>query len=104
MGADRDKRRVKFSCSFFGEQILNPMIEHDLHPHLLNPVNLLHQHAARQSIGRDAEMHHATRKRTSLVNLHSVAKAAQMVCCREAARTRTDDKYRSEEHTSELQS
>jgi hypothetical protein len=45
------------------------VIEDDLHAHRLDPADLAHQIVARQTIGGNAEMHHAAGQRPGLVDL-----------------------------------
>src|SRR3546814_6982533 len=64
MGPDRDERRVEAASCLLRQQILDLMVEDDAGAHLLDPADFLHEVRARQTVGRDAEMHHAAGQRS----------------------------------------
>ena len=50
--------------------------------HCFDAGDLAHQIRARQPVGRNAEMHHAARQRSRLVDLNRVTEAREMVAGR----------------------
>ncbi len=93
VGADRDEHRVEIACGLLRQHVVDPVIETDLHPHLLHPPDLLLQLPTRHAIGRNAEMDHAARHRTGLADLDRVAQPGQVVGRRQAAGTAADHQH-----------
>lgn len=69
---DRRERRIKRTFGHFGGEVFDLVIEGDSDPHLLDPLNLLHQLGARHAIRGNAEMHHSAGERTGLADLDLV--------------------------------
>src|SRR5271166_524126 len=76
---NRNEDCVKVSRRLFRQDILDSVVDDDSNAHVFDALNLLHQNPAGQAVGRNAEMHHAARKRSGLVNLHRVSQTRQMV-------------------------
>ena len=89
--ADGDEHRVEFALLLLGDEVLDLVIEDDLHAHPLDAGDLAVEHVARQPVGGDAEVHHAAGDRAGLVDLHGVAHQRQMMRARQAARAGADD-------------
>ena len=79
MRADRDEHRIEPAGSLLRDHILDLVVEHDPHAHLLDPADLGHQFRARQPIGGDAEVHHAAGHRPRLVDLHLMAESCEVI-------------------------
>jgi hypothetical protein len=93
VGADRDKDRVEPARLLLGQNVVDPVVGHELDAHLLDPSDLLHQVLARESICRNAEMQHAARQWAGVVDLHLMAEPRQMIGGGQSARPGTDHQH-----------
>ena len=75
MRADGHERRVEAALGLLGEQVLDLVVERDLHAHRLDLAHLLHQVGARQAVGGNAEVHHAAGQRPRVADLDGVPQA-----------------------------
>ena len=91
MRADGDEHRVEIALLLFGDEILDLVVEDDLDAHPLDPGDLAVEDVARQTVRRDAEVHHATGDRARLVDLDGVPHQRQMMGAGQAAGTRSND-------------
>jgi hypothetical protein len=69
------------------------MVGDELHAHGLDAGDFACKVYARQPVSRDAEMHHAARQRSRLVDLDRVTETCEMICRRQAAGTGTHDEH-----------
>src|SRR5512132_584271 len=89
--AHGDEHRVELASLFFADDVLDLVIEHDLHARSLDALNLAVEDVARQPVGGDAEVHHAACDRAGLVDLHGMAHQRQMMRARQTAGAGADD-------------
>jgi hypothetical protein len=87
----RDEHGIEAAFFLFGEHVIDPMVERDLHPHVLDAFDLGLEFIARHAVGRDAEMDHAARDGPCLADLDFVAEPDEMVGRRQPARSGADD-------------
>jgi hypothetical protein len=77
MSANRDKDGIEASGLAFAEEVLDSVIEGDLHAHFFDPADLVHQVGPGKPICGDAEMHHAAGNRPGFGDLDGVTKPRQ---------------------------
>ncbi len=90
MSAHGDEHGVEVAGLFLGQQIVDPVVEHDLDAHVLDALDLGIQHVARQAVGGNAEVHHAAGHRASLMDFDGMAETGQMVGGGQATGTGAD--------------
>jgi hypothetical protein len=71
------KDGVEIAGLLLGQQVVDPMVEHDLDAHVLNALDLGVQHVARQAVGGNTEVHHAAGHRPGFVDFDLVAHRAR---------------------------
>ena len=58
IGPNCSEDRIETPRIFFGDEIVDFVIEHDLDAQLLDSAHFTHEFLTRQPIGRNTEMHH----------------------------------------------
>jgi hypothetical protein len=84
--ADRDEHRIEAAGVALGDDVGHFAVRYDPQP--FDPRDLRHQVRARQAIGRDAEMQHATGQRARFVDLDLVAEPGEVIGGRKATGAR----------------
>ena len=82
----------KAPAFFSASTSLNLMVGDDADAHGLDAADFAHQILARQPIGWNAEMHHASRQWARLADLDRVAQSRQVIGGRQPAWPGTDHK------------
>ncbi len=93
VGTDRDEDRIESARLLLGQDVVDPVVGHELDAHLLDPSDLLRQVRARQAIGRNAEMQHAARQWAGVVDLHLMSEPRQMIGGGKSAWAGADDQH-----------
>ena len=93
LGADAEEDGVELSCGLLGQNVTDPVLADDLHPHRLDPGDLPGQAGAGQAISGNPVVHHPARRGIGIVNLHLVTHPPQLVGAGEAGRSGTDDQH-----------
>ena len=90
---DGDERRVEATRRLLCQQVLDLVIEDNPDAHRLNPPHFLHEHLARQPIGGNAEVQHASGQRTGVADLHGMPQPCEVISGRETTRSRANHQH-----------
>ena len=91
--ADREEGGVEPPRRDFGQDVFNFVIEDDLHSGGLDPPNFAHEILSGQTVGGNAELHHAAGHGRSFVDFDGVAQAGEMIGGRQPARPGADHQH-----------
>ena len=78
-GADRDEDRVEIAGCLFPEHVANRVVGDDLDPHRLDARDFAHEIRARETIGGNAEMHHAAGERPRFADFDMMTETRKMI-------------------------